>query len=50
MLPLPHPPPGHPRFFNQLFSGLDHHALAGRLITEALNTSQYVPKNGEGWP
>ncbi|XP_069735055.1 cysteine sulfinic acid decarboxylase [Phaenicophaeus curvirostris] len=31
---------GHPRFFNQLFSGLDHHALAGRLITETLNTSQ----------
>ncbi|KAF1522075.1 Cysteine sulfinic acid decarboxylase, partial [Eudyptes sclateri] len=34
----------HPRFFNQLFSGLDHHALAGRLITEALNTSQYPPQ------
>ncbi|XP_065510438.1 cysteine sulfinic acid decarboxylase isoform X2 [Caloenas nicobarica] len=33
---------GHPRFFNQLFSGLDHHALAGRLLTEALNTSQYT--------
>ncbi|XP_037230597.1 cysteine sulfinic acid decarboxylase isoform X2 [Falco rusticolus] len=32
----------HPRFCNQLFSGLDHHALAGRLITEALNTSQYT--------
>ncbi|NWQ84786.1 CSAD decarboxylase, partial [Columbina picui] len=32
----------HPRFFNQLFSGLDHHALAGRLLTEALNTSQYT--------
>uniref|UniRef100_A0A6G1R4L3 Cysteine sulfinic acid decarboxylase n=1 Tax=Hypotaenidia okinawae TaxID=2861861 RepID=A0A6G1R4L3_9GRUI len=32
----------HPRFFNQLFSGLDHHALAGRMITEALNTSQYT--------
>uniref|UniRef100_A0A8B9MLU7 Cysteine sulfinic acid decarboxylase n=1 Tax=Accipiter nisus TaxID=211598 RepID=A0A8B9MLU7_9AVES len=32
----------HPRFFNQLFSGLDHHALAGRLITETLNTSQYT--------
>ncbi|KAF7240255.1 Cysteine sulfinic acid decarboxylase, partial [Varanus komodoensis] len=32
----------HPRFFNQLFSGLDHHALAGRLITEMLNTSQYT--------
>ncbi|XP_074427498.1 cysteine sulfinic acid decarboxylase isoform X4 [Larus michahellis] len=33
---------GHPHFFNQLFSGLDHHSLAGRLITEALNTSQYT--------
>lgn len=32
----------HPRFFNQLFSGLDHHALAGRLLTETLNTSQYT--------
>ncbi|XP_078543498.1 cysteine sulfinic acid decarboxylase isoform X1 [Lissotriton helveticus] len=31
---------GHPRFFNQLFAGLDCHALAGRMITEALNTSQ----------
>ncbi|KAM5181246.1 cysteine sulfinic acid decarboxylase [Mantella aurantiaca] len=33
---------GHPRFFNQLFSGLDHHALTGRIITETLNTSQYT--------
>ncbi|XP_037053228.1 cysteine sulfinic acid decarboxylase isoform X1 [Peromyscus leucopus] len=33
---------GHPRFFNQLFSGLDPHALAGRIITETLNTSQYT--------
>ncbi|XP_021499177.1 cysteine sulfinic acid decarboxylase isoform X2 [Meriones unguiculatus] len=33
---------GHPRFFNQLFSGLDPHALAGRVITESLNTSQYT--------
>uniref|UniRef100_A0A8D0AYI5 Cysteine sulfinic acid decarboxylase n=1 Tax=Salvator merianae TaxID=96440 RepID=A0A8D0AYI5_SALMN len=32
----------HPRFFNQLFSGLDPHALAGRMITEMLNTSQYT--------
>ncbi|KAG6920679.1 cysteine sulfinic acid decarboxylase [Chelydra serpentina] len=32
----------HPRFFNQLFSGLDPHALAGRMITETLNTSQYT--------
>ncbi|XP_068123321.1 cysteine sulfinic acid decarboxylase isoform X2 [Hyperolius riggenbachi] len=33
---------GHPRFFNQLFSGLDRHALTGRIITETLNTSQYT--------
>ncbi|XP_040278170.1 cysteine sulfinic acid decarboxylase [Bufo bufo] len=33
---------GHPRFFNQLFSGLDRHALTGRIISEALNTSQYT--------
>ncbi|XP_069828276.1 cysteine sulfinic acid decarboxylase isoform X2 [Dendropsophus ebraccatus] len=33
---------GHPRFFNQLFSGLDRHTLTGRIITEALNTSQYT--------
>lgn len=32
----------HPRFFNQLFSGVDYHALAGRLLTETLNTSQYT--------
>ncbi|XP_056654120.1 cysteine sulfinic acid decarboxylase isoform X2 [Monodelphis domestica] len=32
----------HPRFFNQLFSGLDPCALAGRIITESLNTSQYT--------
>ncbi|NWW79999.1 CSAD decarboxylase, partial [Climacteris rufus] len=33
---------GHPHFFNQLFSGLDHHALAGRFLTETLNTSPYT--------
>ncbi|XP_075054092.1 cysteine sulfinic acid decarboxylase [Mixophyes fleayi] len=33
---------GHPRFFNQLFSGLDRHALTGRIISETLNTSQYT--------
>lgn len=38
--PVRSPAPGHPRFFNQLFSGLDPHALAGRIITESLNTSQ----------
>ncbi|XP_073469661.1 cysteine sulfinic acid decarboxylase [Aquarana catesbeiana] len=32
----------HPRFFNQLFSGLDRYALTGRIITETLNTSQYT--------
>uniref|UniRef100_A0A8C0TIZ4 Cysteine sulfinic acid decarboxylase n=1 Tax=Canis lupus familiaris TaxID=9615 RepID=A0A8C0TIZ4_CANLF len=32
----------HPRFFNQLFSGWDPHALAGRIVTESLNTSQYT--------
>uniref|UniRef100_A0A4W3IKL5 Cysteine sulfinic acid decarboxylase n=1 Tax=Callorhinchus milii TaxID=7868 RepID=A0A4W3IKL5_CALMI len=32
----------HPRFFNQLFAGLDYHALVGRFITETLNTSQYT--------
>ncbi|NXG52258.1 CSAD decarboxylase, partial [Psilopogon haemacephalus] len=31
-----------PRFFNQLFSGLDYHALAGRFLTETINTSQYT--------
>ncbi|MGH0180606.1 UNVERIFIED_CONTAM: hypothetical protein FKN15_004686 [Acipenser sinensis] len=36
------PDPGHPRFFNQLFAGLDHHSLAGRFLTEALNSSQYT--------
>ncbi|KPP70436.1 cysteine sulfinate decarboxylase-like, partial [Scleropages formosus] len=32
----------HPRFYNQLFGGVDYHALAGRFLTEALNTSQYT--------
>ncbi|KAI2649538.1 Cysteine sulfinic acid decarboxylase [Labeo rohita] len=32
----------HPRFFNQLFAGMDYHALTGRLLTETLNTSQYT--------
>uniref|UniRef100_A0A8D2M4L7 RNase H type-1 domain-containing protein n=1 Tax=Zonotrichia albicollis TaxID=44394 RepID=A0A8D2M4L7_ZONAL len=31
-----------PQFFNQLFSGLDHHILAGRFRTETLNTSPYT--------
>ncbi|XP_063808162.1 cysteine sulfinic acid decarboxylase isoform X3 [Pseudophryne corroboree] len=33
---------GHPRFFNQLFSGLDRHALTGRIISETLNTSHHM--------
>lgn len=32
----------HPRFYNQLFAGLDYHALAARWITEALNASVYT--------
>ncbi|XP_032871629.1 cysteine sulfinic acid decarboxylase-like isoform X1 [Amblyraja radiata] len=32
----------HPRFYNQLFAGLDHHSLVGCYITETLNTSQYT--------
>lgn len=34
--------PGHPRFFNQLYSGQDLHGLAGTWLTEAINTSQYT--------
>ncbi|CAH1241293.1 GAD1 [Branchiostoma lanceolatum] len=33
---------GHPRFFNQLFSGKNTYALAGQWLTETLNTSQYT--------
>ncbi|MBN3321268.1 CSAD decarboxylase, partial [Atractosteus spatula] len=32
----------HPLFFNQLFAGVDYHSLAGRFLTETLNTSQYT--------
>ncbi|KAF3845513.1 hypothetical protein F7725_008676 [Dissostichus mawsoni] len=32
----------HPRFFNQLFAGVDYHALAGRFLSEALNTNLYT--------
>uniref|UniRef100_A0A8C6W2E3 Glutamate decarboxylase-like 1 n=3 Tax=Nannospalax galili TaxID=1026970 RepID=A0A8C6W2E3_NANGA len=32
----------HPRFFNQLYAGLDYYSLAGRFITEALNPSIYT--------
>ncbi|KAM4611058.1 cysteine sulfinic acid decarboxylase-like [Polymixia lowei] len=31
----------HPRYF-QLFSGVDYHSMAGRFLTEALNTGQYT--------
>lgn len=30
---------GHPRFFNQQYGGVDYHALAGRFLSEALNTN-----------
>lgn len=33
---------GHPRFFNQLFGGMDEYSLAGSWLTEVLNTSQYT--------
>ncbi|XP_069116552.1 cysteine sulfinic acid decarboxylase-like isoform X1 [Argopecten irradians] len=33
---------GHPRFFNQLFGGLDQYSLGGAWLTETLNTSQYT--------
>ncbi|XP_072223579.1 cysteine sulfinic acid decarboxylase isoform X2 [Leuresthes tenuis] len=29
----------HPHFFNQQFGGVDYHSLAGRFLTEALNTN-----------
>ncbi|KAM8967072.1 acidic amino acid decarboxylase GADL1 [Pelodytes ibericus] len=32
----------HPRFFNQLYAGMDHYSLAARFITEALNPSVYT--------
>ncbi|KAL8561919.1 hypothetical protein ACOMHN_046709 [Nucella lapillus] len=33
---------GHPRFFNQLYGGLDPYGLAGAWLTDALNTSAYT--------
>nr|XP_033786010.1 acidic amino acid decarboxylase GADL1 isoform X4 [Geotrypetes seraphini] len=33
---------GHPRFFNQLYAGMDHYSLVARFITEALNPSVYT--------
>lgn len=32
----------HPRFFNQQFSGVDYHSLAGRFLTESLNTNLFT--------
>uniref|UniRef100_A0A8P4KNN3 Cysteine sulfinic acid decarboxylase n=1 Tax=Dicentrarchus labrax TaxID=13489 RepID=A0A8P4KNN3_DICLA len=32
----------HPRFFNQQFGGVDYHALAGRFLTETLNTNLFT--------
>ncbi|KAK3597058.1 hypothetical protein CHS0354_022061 [Potamilus streckersoni] len=32
----------HPRFFNQLYSGLDPYSLAGSWVTEALNTNMHT--------
>lgn len=29
----------HPRFFNQLYAGMDYYSLVARFITEALNPS-----------
>ncbi|XP_036395449.1 acidic amino acid decarboxylase GADL1-like [Megalops cyprinoides] len=33
---------GHPRFFNQLYAGMDPYSLVGRFITEAINPSLYT--------
>ncbi|KAK0059351.1 cysteine sulfinic acid decarboxylase [Biomphalaria pfeifferi] len=32
----------HPHFFNQLYGGIDLHALSGAWLSDALNTSQYT--------
>ncbi|XP_030896786.1 acidic amino acid decarboxylase GADL1, partial [Leptonychotes weddellii] len=32
----------HPRFFNQLYAGLDYYSLVARFMTEALNPSVYT--------
>eukprot|EP00062_Callorhinchus_milii_P005568 gi/632945142/ref/XP_007887890.1/ PREDICTED: glutamate decarboxylase-like protein 1 [Callorhinchus milii] len=32
----------HPRFFNQLYAGMDHYSLVARFVTEALNPSVYT--------
>nr|NP_001027786.1 cysteine sulfinic acid decarboxylase [Ciona intestinalis]BAB88855.1 cysteine sulfinic acid decarboxylase [Ciona intestinalis] len=33
---------GHPRFFNQLYAGLDPYGFAGQVVTDVLNTSIYT--------
>ncbi|XP_076455984.1 cysteine sulfinic acid decarboxylase-like [Babylonia areolata] len=33
---------GHPRFFNQLYGGIDQYGVAGAWLTESLNTSAYT--------
>ncbi|XP_013398337.1 cysteine sulfinic acid decarboxylase [Lingula anatina] len=33
---------GHPRFFNQLYAGVDPYSLAGSWITDALNTNSHT--------
>lgn len=33
---------GHPRFFNQLYAGMDPYSLVGRFLTEAINPSLYT--------
>ncbi|XP_048406963.2 acidic amino acid decarboxylase GADL1-like isoform X4 [Stegostoma tigrinum] len=33
---------GHPRFYNQLYAGMDHYSLVARFVTEALNPSIYT--------
>uniref|UniRef100_A0A3Q0S7T1 Cysteine sulfinic acid decarboxylase n=1 Tax=Amphilophus citrinellus TaxID=61819 RepID=A0A3Q0S7T1_AMPCI len=32
----------HPHFFNQQYGGVDYHSLAGRFLTEALNTNLFT--------
>lgn len=32
----------HPRFFNQQYSGMDYHSLAGRFLSESLNTNLFT--------
>ena len=36
----------HPRFYNQIFSGIDPVGLAGQFLTAAINTSMYTFEMG----